>query len=188
MSLFQFNWTTAWKDPFVVEAKDEIDAIGVFHIEWARFIDKIRAYPQNVGKENEFETSGQMLESGYSIRVVGDPTIKWNPRPTCCDEIDKGPKYDYDEKGPHIRLRTYRLSSPPNNWEDILSPHWTMRAASIEVYFCPFCGTKLPEVELLDHPPHPIWTSEMDGDYCGTCSERSMCCKCNPPSTAYRIK
>jgi hypothetical protein len=54
--------------------------------------------------------------------------------------------------------------------------------------FCPHCGTPLPEIERVPEAelPGPIHEPVGDGDYCGTCDERSRNCICMFPECAWR--
>jgi hypothetical protein len=51
---------------------------------------------------------------------------------------------------------------------------------------CPFCGTKVPDIELNPKAKRKKIYNTDSGDYCETCKERSMCCACIPPE--YRWK
>ena len=57
-----------------------------------------------------------------------------------------------------------------------------------EPSFCPHCGTELPVVERapVDELPGPVHRPVGDGDYCGTCGERSRECSCMFPAAAWR--
>ena len=57
----------------------------------------------------------------------------------------------------------------------------------IEVEYCPFCGTKVPEIEINEDvvKNHKIHESE-DLNYCDTCGERNMCCECLPPEFRWK--
>lgn len=54
--------------------------------------------------------------------------------------------------------------------------------------FCPYCGTKLPDIERrpAEDLPGPVHVPQADGDYCATCEERSGACECWWPSVAWR--
>ncbi|MDB4278031.1 hypothetical protein N9917_00215 [Deltaproteobacteria bacterium] len=56
------------------------------------------------------------------------------------------------------------------------------------VVCCPHCGTKMPEVERTpkDELPGPVHYPVGDGDYCGTCDERSRSCRCLFPTALWR--
>lgn len=100
------------------------------------------------------------------------------------------------------QLRSILLQSEP----DGSNPHWYLRLHDLvyceanvrlnsgsEAYklnrisHCPHCGTKLPEIEANPKPPKPLFTSDEYGDYCETCGERAMGCKCWPPWFKWRI-
>jgi hypothetical protein len=56
----------------------------------------------------------------------------------------------------------------------------------VEINFCPFCGKKTPEIELNTKIKKVFDTDS--GDYCDTCKERSMCCKCKPAEFRWKVK
>ena len=56
-----------------------------------------------------------------------------------------------------------------------------------KIDFCPFCGTKVPE--MVEVPGRDKICSFSDGGYyCDTCGDRLISCTCQVPSTQYRIK
>ncbi len=86
---------------------------------------------------------------------------------------------------------------------DVAVPRWTVGTAvdyaahhhrisreKPPVCFCPHCGVRLPEVERVpeDELLGPIHSPVSDGDYCGTCDERSRGCTCLYPTAAWRVK
>lgn len=60
--------------------------------------------------------------------------------------------------------------------------HWNKK---IEIDKCPFCNKTLPDIELNDKK---IKIADGDQEYCDTCGERHMCCKCYPPEYRWKIK
>lgn len=72
------------------------------------------------------------------------------------------------------------------------TPRWVYGKDSIEISFCPHCGTKLPEVE-----PDPTFTDTLVGIE-GECQTGSDCkmnteeaywdCNCRPLGARYRIR
>lgn len=125
-------------------------------------------------------------------------TIKhWKslPRPTCCTKI-----IDY----PIINLASTTTEGEAEN------PRWLMqvetpyprnihRESNVNGYFdfvpqniemdkCPFCSTKLPEVELKTRMPKNIMTITDGGYYCDTCKDRLNCCDCYPSEAKYKVK
>jgi hypothetical protein len=52
------------------------------------------------------------------------------------------------------------------------------------VLYCPYCGEKLPEMELVEFPKS-VKIAKYGEDYCETCKERNMNCICLPPDFAY---
>jgi hypothetical protein len=57
---------------------------------------------------------------------------------------------------------------------------WGKHESYIEVNFCPFCGEKVPEIEI-NEKALKYMINDGDGNYCVTCGEREMCCECLPP-------
>lgn len=57
------------------------------------------------------------------------------------------------------------------------------------VLFCPHCGAPMPKIERVPEAEiaGPVHRPVFDGDYCGTCDERSRNCHCLPPEFAWRI-
>jgi hypothetical protein len=83
---------------------------------------------------------------------------------------------------------------------DDLKPTWTARGfknwtgnssenyyseAYVDVKFCPFCGTKVPDIEL-NNSVNKKEVHNGDLDYCETCGERNMCCECLPPEFKWK--
>lgn len=185
MRRFGFFWYDSLDETFYVEVEDDIDLLAAFKQQWTAWIEKLKTYSQN--KSEEFTTAEEKLAEKYTLREVGDGAIKWSPRPVCCAAISKETEYDFD-KGPPVQLRVYKMNPDRMKSDYLIEPRWVIRSVGFEVCFCPFCGANLPGVELMENPPHPIHDDSYGEGYCGTCSERSMCCECNPPWTAYRIK
>jgi hypothetical protein len=176
----------SYNDPFPFTAESEEAAPAAFKVQWEEWIQKLMDYPQNKGKtrkELEFETAEEILSEDHTIREVGDPEIRWNPRPICCERINE---IDRFRDKPPVILQVTRRNEETGDYFSLIDPHWVLRKSGDEASFCPFCGTKLPGVEKMENPPQPLWDG--DDDYCGTCDERNRCCECNPPWVAYRIK
>lgn len=58
-----------------------------------------------------------------------------------------------------------------------------------EAFFCPFCGTKLPEVQKKAEPPKDKVCVITDGGYyCDTCSKRGNECDCLPQVALWEPK
>lgn len=55
------------------------------------------------------------------------------------------------------------------------------------VKFCPYCGTKMPEIRLKDSPPVPIREITDGGYYCDTCEERLIGCGCWPTEAKFEV-
>lgn len=169
-------------DAFYVEAETEEEAVAVYRKKWDEWLARRKKeggyWWRDYGEKQKPTPDGEL-----SINVVGNPEIKWNPRPVCCERINHMERYH--EKPPVI-LNTTRRNPETGDYFSLIDPHWILRKSGDEISFCPFCGAKLPEVERMENPPQPLWDG--DDDYCGTCDERNHGCECNPPWTAYRIK
>ena len=183
MKRFGFFWRDSYDDAFYVKIEDDADPREAFKVQWEEWVTKLMGYSQNKGKTREFATAEEKLASKFTLREVGDEAIKWNPRPVCCERINKVDRF---RDSPPICLQVTRCNDETGDYFSLIDPHWLVRKSGDEVFFCPFCGTKLPEVEKMENPPQPLWGG--DDDYCGTCDQRNGECECNPPWTAYRIK
>lgn len=54
------------------------------------------------------------------------------------------------------------------------------------VHFCPFCGTKLPELQLKSNPPPRIY--DLADEYvCGGCHGKHLCI-CSAPESVWETK
>lgn len=51
--------------------------------------------------------------------------------------------------------------------------------------FCPFCGSALPKMRRKSPLPPNVAVISYDGDYCNTCGDRCMNCKCDPPESIW---
>jgi hypothetical protein len=80
------------------------------------------------------------------------------------------------------------LAVDSHRGSQVFGSGWKLGEYQIE--FCPFCGTKLPDVERIPEAelPGPIHEPVADGDYCGTCDERSRSCRCFHPACAWKTK
>lgn len=110
--------------------------------------------------------------------------VQFGPSSGCC-EAATAYRMDwvYGGEAPRVRLRVLDYSREAT----ALRPRWTIGGYDID--YCPFCGKKLPEVELMPDPPSPIWNGDDDDDdYCGVCKQRNRGCTCLPPEAAYRVK
>lgn len=56
-----------------------------------------------------------------------------------------------------------------------------------QIDFCPFCGTKVPELELRLFYPEPIFSTK-DGFNCLSCNGPMKDCECFPPEIMWKLK
>lgn len=119
------------------------------------------------------------------VRPVGSKKTRYGPRPDCCDKIQQDNEMHH---GPLVHLDVDYSFLPSDNPKQKTprAPRWLMGGAGIK--HCPFCGTKLPKVEVDTDPPQPLCVVTDGGYYCDTCKERLNACECNHPAAAYRIK
>ncbi len=103
--------------------------------------------------------------------------------PQCCDEAEKTKSIflDFVDKKDdvlHNKCKPVWSSFGINEKYNCLT--------TFQVYYCPFCGQKVPEIELNDKiGKSKIYNSDT-GDYCKTCGERSMSCECLPPEFRWK--
>ena len=111
---------------------------------------------------------------------VGDPELRFGPRPTCCSSAASG----FPEKtGLPNEGRLIGLIVDSNE-----KPVWHIEPG-VRIDYCPWCGSKLPNLEVNPDPPSPLQTAHKPDDgYCATCDERHMCCRCHPYMWAWRIR
>lgn len=113
--------------------------------------------------------------------------------PDCCETAQKlftvRLNYAYDDLSEDRfanAVPRWRIDSPYELRERVSPSRWDADTANTP-QFCPFCGTKLPEIRRVppDQIPGKLHTPMHDGDYCGTCKERSRACTCLYPELAW---
>ena len=102
--------------------------------------------------------------------------------PNCCEKVQRHAavflSIDVYEDKPDYRK--------PPQW---YGRTWNLKhhAESIQlVFFCPFCGEKLPRVIPSGIPGKFISRVTDGGYYCDTCKGRLRECKCLPPEFAWK--
>jgi len=72
-------------------------------------------------------------------------------------------------------------------------PYWKVRGCEMkkfnisvsarhdEIKFCPSCGSKMPNIQIVSKLPERFRTVEDGGYYCSTCNERLGNCQCTDP-------
>lgn len=125
------------------------------------------------------------------------------PVPTCCKDAQETPVVFLAVDG--FTFNAFRDDAPANS--DVALPVWCATRPS-EIYdvrqrvagprpwnaikpavqFCPYCGTKLPEMQRKAAPPQPLQRFDHDGDYCLTCDEQATRCQCFPMEAAFEPK
>jgi len=118
------------------------------------------------------------------------------PRPTCCEQIvehpiihlssvtvngePESPKWFMTCETPYPRNVHKDKNQKPNN-------QFSLCAQGIQMSRCPFCGTRLPEVELKSlRMPQKICVITDGGYYCDTCNKRLDSCRCYPSEAKYK--
>jgi hypothetical protein len=94
-----------------------------------------------------------------------------------------------EERVTVFEATTPRWVTSPCEWKwysRIHGPEKSMDYMEMEVTYCPHCGTQLPEIQRrTSELPNTVYTPSGDGDYCGTCNQRSMNCGCMGPTCAW---
>lgn len=65
---------------------------------------------------------------------------------------------------------------------------WKEPKANPPVSHCPYCGTKLPELEADPNPPSPITNMDSDGHCTCEANKYGRDCSCWPREVLYRVK
>jgi len=65
---------------------------------------------------------------------------------------------------------------------------WQLSAYSGFIAHCPWCGTKLPQMQLKPKFPSRVCTVTDGGYRCDTCRERLISCSCASPAENFEIK
>lgn len=150
---------------------DEIRAYGA-----ARLVAEIRASSEAPEDHEDWDTVVQIRdEENWAAR----------PIPTCCQDVEQFPvvQLAFHSQDLDVLVDPDRISRLDPVWVAVHKA-WPF-GGRVRVFFCPFCGTKLPEVRLKATPPSPLCKPGMD--YCGTCNERMMNCLCYPIEAAYEV-
>jgi hypothetical protein len=96
--------------------------------------------------------------------------------PKCCERVQK-------EKSVYIRVKggyyghNVNQNSPvewvTNGWDEKLECN-----TEVQANFCPFCGTKVPEIVRRKNSPSKVISISDGGYYCDTCEKRLDSCTC----------
>jgi len=98
------------------------------------------------------------------------------PHPTCCT---RGGRYIFC---------VLQNSDEPPRWEHKFRSTFDPKQSGdefLEIEFCPFCGTKLPELRKKAEPPPHVFDLE-DEYQCSGCGGRHLCI-CSYPESAWEI-
>lgn len=111
--------------------------------------------------------------------------------PDCCEEARTLAtvilRYDYEDltdEGGTFQKATPRWSL---GWHPGVAERMYRQGAipaPKQPRYCPYCAAALPEVRRRADAPR-THTPIADGDYCGTCDQRSMACQCAYPEMAW---
>ncbi len=83
------------------------------------------------------------------------------------------------------RLGSPRSRPPESPAWFASSDHVYLGSTSHQVSFCPFCGVRLPGFRLKSVPPSPVLVPDAGLNYCDTCGERGMACRCCAPESLW---
>lgn len=122
------------------------------------------------------------------------PYVKGIVVPDCCTDIQLMPvvrlAYKYEdlcEEGWDDKKPVWKMQGPDFHLISNLYPEGGYDLTSIATY-CPYCGSALPDVQRRTEPlPNKVHRPVYDGDYCGTCNERSRNCTCMLPACGWEI-
>lgn len=91
--------------------------------------------------------------------------------------------HDHDYQSPEDFLQKMRVTPPlwTMHVQTFVQRHERSTSDSARIAFCPFCGTKVPGVQLRSDPPKKICVVIDGGYYCATCEERLDACDCALP-------
>lgn len=118
------------------------------------------------------------------IQEIGNPDMRFGPRPKCCSSAVYGLPDRYRSNRGYNDERLIKLGV----CSDSKNPIWKIEPG-FQIYYCPWCGVKLPEVEINPDPPRPLQTAnDPDNGYCATCDERHVNCQCHPYTWAWVVK
>lgn len=115
--------------------------------------------------------------------------------PSCCEKMLQAPsvflRVDENSENPHWYSLAYTSSENLMALYDgkelkKLTHHIDLHEVRTKASFCPFCGTKAPEIVPREGFKSKICKPN-DG-YCDTCSKRLMCCRCYPPEWNWKPK
>lgn len=172
-----------WPLSFFYKIIDEIKRTYV-ELEDQEFVDKIWSWlpmPDDQIPQDGWEDYVDDLR--YDIIGCIDTRKYKFVTPKCCEDVQKF-------KTIYLAIDYYAFCEGNNE----APPEWRVRCRSDEydsdssevAKFCPHCGTPVPEVEPSGCDRN-ICTS-LDGDYCNTCNERLMSCRCLPPEQRWKVK
>lgn len=108
------------------------------------------------------------------------------PRLTCCEASRTHPVVLFrdsmdEDRAPQWEAKVWDDAAPTARHE--MGQKWYDYPP---IQFCPYCGTKAPEMVKKTVLPEPIQV--VDGGYCATCKERLMACLCWPLEAGYEPK
>lgn len=113
--------------------------------------------------------------------------------PNCCEESTK-------YKIPYLEMPYQHIDYEKIKFLKFKKPKWCIKAidsfkgrtdkyefeSHTEISFCPFCGNKVPEIEINPLSKRRKIYNTDSGDYCESCGERSSCCDCLPAPFRWR--
>ncbi len=104
------------------------------------------------------------------------------PHPQCCDTAKK---YLFAYQGLDWNTESVRNDEKPS-WRSSFSSSYLEAPSTSDfllLTFCPFCGTRLPDMQRRKNPP-PVIQAYTNFDCCATCKE-SIYCFCSYPEAAW---
>ena len=90
---------------------------------------------------------------------------------------------DYDNFVPYSESKPIWVAKGFHEFESFGKSYITENY--VEVKCCPFCGQSVPELEINDEATK-LKIHDSDMDYCTTCDDRNMSCRCLPPEFRWK--
>jgi hypothetical protein len=172
---YEYSPHDEW-DALGVRAPSKAKAVPLLQAKWAERFALLEKH------HTDHDYSKDKVWRPKRVKRVADPKLKYGPKLPCCKKARRKVKYGEGRGLPIIMLRTDFYAVEENREEK--PAFWAFRGTRIK--YCPFCGTRVPKVERNPKPPFPTAVTG-DGNYCSTCDQRLMCCRCNDPAAGWRI-
>jgi hypothetical protein len=148
------------------------------------FKDKLERYKE-LNEDDRSLTNDERKEFFALRRYIEKKRKSTVPMPKCCLEIQNfctvyASVDIYDTKDSSKEDACWKIQY---DFE-----HSLIKKSPPSPQYCPWCGTKLPELVRKKNPPTPICVVNDGGYYCSVCKERLIACDCLSPEAAWECK